>query len=307
VRTTIDDGAIRHRLGLWQPSKRTLRMANGTRVASEAKWTGTIELEGVQTTGTFEVFDSAGGWSFLLGKPLLKSFRAHHDYERDEIQVSNAKKSAVLTNQIGNPYYARQALQGTPLTADWKQGQKGAPTAVHSLNEISGQEERKREAQRHQESRETEAPAQGRQTDPFHPRRVEAVLRAITIGDDLSDSQRKEVSELVGAYADCFALSVREVIPAKDAKLHLNIPADAQLPTKARQRTFTPPQRRYLHKKILEMLNAGIIERADPAKIKCISATTLGQKQHEGTGLTLEELQQKVNMECEAAGLMPHF
>jgi hypothetical protein len=100
---------------------------------------------------------------------------------------------------------------------------------------------------------------------------------------------------------------VREVIPAKDAKLHLNIPANTQLPTKARQRMFTPPQRRYLHKKILEMLNAGIIERADPAKIKCVSATTLGQKQHEGTGLTLEELQQKVNMECEAAGLMPHF
>ena len=65
---------VRHRLGSWQPSKWTLHMANGTRVASEAKWMGTIELEGVQTTGTFKVFDSAGGWSFLLGKPLLKSF-----------------------------------------------------------------------------------------------------------------------------------------------------------------------------------------------------------------------------------------
>jgi hypothetical protein len=201
VRATINDGAmictmsktifkqVRHRLGSWQPSKQTLHMANGTQVALEAKWMETIELEGIQTTGTFEVFDSTGGWSFLLGKPLLKSFQAHHDYERDEIQVSNAKKSTVLTNQIGNPYYTRQALQGTPLTADWKQGQKGASTAVHSLNEISGQEERKGKAQRHQESRETEAPAQGRQTDPFHPRRVEAVLRAITIGDDLSDSQ----------------------------------------------------------------------------------------------------------------------
>jgi Reverse transcriptase (RNA-dependent DNA polymerase) len=55
------------------------------------------------------------------------------------------------------------------------------------------------------------------------------------------------------------------------------------------------------------MLEAGIIERVDPAEIKCVSATTLGQKQHDGAGLTLEELQQKVNKECEAAGLMPHF
>ena len=55
------------------------------------------------------------------------------------------------------------------------------------------------------------------------------------------------------------------------------------------------------------MLNVGIIKCTDPAKIKYVSATTLGQKQHEGTGLTLEELQQKVNRECEAAGLMPHF
>jgi hypothetical protein len=148
----------------------------------------TVKLEGIQTTGTFEVFDSAGGWSFLLGKPLLKSFWAHHDHEHDEIQVSNTKKSAVLTNQIGNPYYARQALQGTLLTTDWKQGQKGASTAVNSLDKISRQEEQKGKAQRHQESCKVGAPVLGRQTDPFHPRRVEAVLRAITIGDDLSDS-----------------------------------------------------------------------------------------------------------------------
>jgi Reverse transcriptase (RNA-dependent DNA polymerase) len=115
------------------------------------------------------------------------------------------------------------------------------------------------------------------------------------------------VRQLVGSYTDCFTLSVHEVTLAKDAKLHLGIPPDAQLPTKARQRTFTPPQRRYLHKKVLEMQEAGIIERADPAKIKCVSATTLRQKQHEGMGLTLEELQLKVNKECEAAGLMPHF
>jgi hypothetical protein len=55
------------------------------------------------------------------------------------------------------------------------------------------------------------------------------------------------------------------------------------------------------------MLNAGIVEHADHTKIKCMSATMLRQKQHEGAGLTLEKLQQKVNKEYEAAGLMLHF
>jgi hypothetical protein len=57
----------------------------------------------------------------------------------------------------------------------------------------------------------------------------------------------------------------------------------------------------------LEMLEAGIIECANPARIKCVSPTMLGQKQHDGPGLMLEELQHKVNEECEVAGLTPHF
>jgi hypothetical protein len=133
------------------------------------------------------------------------------------------------------------------------------------------------------------------------------VLKAIEISDDVTVEQREVVRNLIAEYADCFALSIREVIPAKDAMLRLNIPEEAQLPMKTHQCMFTPPQRRYLHKKILEMLEVGIIEQADPSKIKCVSQTTLGQKQHEGTGLTLEELQCQVNKECKAVGLGPHF
>ncbi|KIK11735.1 hypothetical protein PISMIDRAFT_122151 [Pisolithus microcarpus 441] len=63
--------AIKHELQGWQPSKQTLRMANGTIVQSEATWSGTVNVAGVEAKGTFEVFDSRGGWSFLFGKPLL--------------------------------------------------------------------------------------------------------------------------------------------------------------------------------------------------------------------------------------------
>jgi transposase InsO family protein len=317
---TFDDGAmicamstkvferVKHRLGAWQPSTRTLRMANGSLTRSEAAWTGTVELEGVTTTGTFEVFDSGGGWSFLLGKPMLQSFRAHHDYERDEIQVSDIKRSTVLTNQIGSAYYAKLASRGLPATSDWKQKtvtRSQATTVAAISNQREDSEQISRPGGKQHTRAEPETPS--RQVSPFHPRRVEAILKAVTIGDSLSDAEREQVRQLVRTYADCFALSVREVTLAKDATMHLGIPPDAQLPMKARQRTFTPPQRRYLHKKVLEMQEAGIIERADPAKIKCVSATTLGQKQHEGRGLTLEELQHKVNKECEAAGLTPCF
>jgi hypothetical protein len=86
VHATFDDGAmictmsisifkqVKHWLGAWKPSTRVLHMANGTVARSEAIWSGTVELNRVRTAGVFEVFDSTGGWSFLLGKPMLKLF-----------------------------------------------------------------------------------------------------------------------------------------------------------------------------------------------------------------------------------------
>ncbi|KIN94975.1 hypothetical protein M404DRAFT_167111, partial [Pisolithus tinctorius Marx 270] len=63
--------AIKHELKGWQSSTQTLHMVNGTIVPSEATWTGTINVQGAEITGTFEVFNSTGGWSFLFGKLLL--------------------------------------------------------------------------------------------------------------------------------------------------------------------------------------------------------------------------------------------
>ena len=55
------------------------------------------------------------------------------------------------------------------------------------------------------------------------------------------------------------------------------------------------------------MLSAGIIEQIEPSHIKCISLTTLAQKAHKGSGLTLEELHQQINAECTGMGLEPYF
>jgi hypothetical protein len=96
--------------------------------------------------------------------------------------------------------------------------------------------------------------------DPFNLERIHAILKAVTMGEDLTSKEHKKVCDLIGAHTDCFTLLVHEVIPAKDAKLHLEVPDDTLLLTKTYQQTFTPPQRHYLHKKILEMLEVSIIE-----------------------------------------------
>jgi hypothetical protein len=62
---------VKHRLQGWQPSKHVLHMVNGTLVKSQATWTGALWLGSIQVQGMVEVFDSGGGWSFLLGKPML--------------------------------------------------------------------------------------------------------------------------------------------------------------------------------------------------------------------------------------------
>ena len=80
-------------------------MANGTIILLEATWTGTIHIEGIEATGTFEVFNSGSGWSFLFGKPLLRAFRAKHDYDTDEVTIRDNNNTVMLHNN-----FARQAL-----------------------------------------------------------------------------------------------------------------------------------------------------------------------------------------------------
>ncbi|TFK59056.1 hypothetical protein BDN72DRAFT_737521, partial [Pluteus cervinus] len=119
-----------------------------------------------------------------------------------------------------------------------------------------------------------------RHTDPFKEARVVEILRQIRIGDDLTSNERQQVQDLIREFADTFALSVKEVNHVKDAVHKLNIAKDIIFSKKVRQKPTTPPQRQYLHEKIDEMLEAGIIESCKPEDVKCVSPTTLAQKTH---------------------------
>jgi len=115
------------------------------------------------------------------------------------------------------------------------------------------------------------------------------------------------VKALIAEFADVFALSVSEVKQVKGAVHKLNIEPNAKFSTKVHQKPLTPPQRRYLHEKLQAMLDADIIEPCKPEQVKCVSPMTLAQKTHQGTGLTLDKLQRRVNDECVRNGIEPHF
>ncbi|KAF8437658.1 hypothetical protein L210DRAFT_3363823, partial [Boletus edulis BED1] len=96
---TVDNGAminaldartyekIAGRLNQLSPSRRTLRMADGSLVRSLGVWSGAFEWGCTHCQTTFEVFPSGGSWRMLIGKPLLEQLRAVHDYEHDTITI----------------------------------------------------------------------------------------------------------------------------------------------------------------------------------------------------------------------------
>ena len=74
-------------------------MADSRLVPSMGVWSGEITVSGVSKEGTFEVFDHNGAWLALFGKPLLKVFKAVHDYDLDIVKIPKGDDSVQLQNQ----------------------------------------------------------------------------------------------------------------------------------------------------------------------------------------------------------------
>jgi len=91
---------IKHKLHNWGESQRRLRMANGNIVRAISKWTGTVWIENTKAQGTFEVFESGGSWGFLLGKPMLQTFAAVHNYTSDTIKIMDQAQMILIKNQM---------------------------------------------------------------------------------------------------------------------------------------------------------------------------------------------------------------
>ena len=290
---------VKHRLGTWQPSQKRLRMANGAIVSSQARWEGKIELENITVRGSFEVFDSGGSWAFLLGKPLLRQFRARQNFGLDTVEIEASDGSVtVLRNELNTPKAIELISEGISLTLDIKQIHppiENTPTVTQ--NDI----------QPVLVTTTDEATVLTREADPFKPERVARILQEITIGPDVTASQRDEICKLISTYADCFALAIKEVNAIPNTVHKLNIPEGATFRTKIPPRTHNPDQRAFLETKVDEMLEAGIIRPIHPRDVRFVAQTVLAQKTHEGQGQPLDELKHRVNDQCTQNGLPNKF
>ena len=113
VHEYIQKKKVRHRLGTTSPSSQLLWVANGTVIRSEARWKGRIEVAGVSTEVTFEVFDSGGKWDFLFRKTLLEAFKAIHNYEQDTITLHGNRKKTTISNQSYITTQTQKQIQPT--------------------------------------------------------------------------------------------------------------------------------------------------------------------------------------------------
>ena len=133
-RSVFDDGAsvnaidetlyqtLKSRLTALISSKRILRMADGRLIPSIGVWKGKVTVKGVCREGAFKIFKSNGAWAMLFGKPLLRTFKAVHDYAEDIIRIPREKGEewAVLGNQFSNVKGVTEKLL-INRTADIKQ------------------------------------------------------------------------------------------------------------------------------------------------------------------------------------------
>ncbi|KAI0066287.1 hypothetical protein BV25DRAFT_1879439, partial [Artomyces pyxidatus] len=119
-----------------------------------------------------------------------------------------------------------------------------------------------------------------RTTDAWNPARIEELLRQITIGTDLTTEEREAVKNLVVEFADCFALSVSEVLPVESAAHHLNLPNRDRIPFKVHQQPLVGEKQAYFAKHVDLMLQAGIIAPIAAEDVKFCGNTVLAQKAH---------------------------
>jgi hypothetical protein len=304
VWANVDDGAmkevmssamfnkVKHRLGTQKPSNQLLRLANGTIVQSEARWEGEIEVDGVRARVAFEVFDSGGKWDFLFGKSLLETYKAIHNYELYEIVLKENSKKTTLHNQ------SRTANQAQP---------EPKPETLICVVTEEPQQGEEQPAEVNMEAFQEDSDQFTCMMNPFKREHVQEILRLVTIGDDLTSDEQQKVYDLVESFADIFALSVNKVKIVEGAVHRLDIPKDTTFSMKVHQKPLTTPQCRYLYESIDKMLEAGVIELCKPEDVKCISATTLAQKAHQGKGHSLTELQHRVNDECIINGMDARF
>ena len=113
---------VKDRLAPLERSTRCLRMANGSIVTPVGCWKGVVELGGATVAGSFEVFDSSGGWDFLFGKRLMTAFSVIHNYAMDEVFLPSQQCTLRNQHQFATP---AMYWEGQPQIENMRETIKG--------------------------------------------------------------------------------------------------------------------------------------------------------------------------------------
>ncbi|QRV79934.1 Retrovirus-related Pol polyprotein from transposon [Ceratobasidium sp. AG-Ba] len=146
-----------------------------------------------------------------------------------------------------------------------------------------------------------------RRSDPFAPSRVAIILNSVTIGPDLSDSERAAAKSLVAEFADIFARDLTEVLPVSTHSHKLNISEGTLFRKRVPQRPLTQAQKAWLYPTLDQMEAAHIIKRVPNTFPAAVSPTNVVPKPGGSNEPSLEYIQALANKACVEAGLPAAF
>jgi hypothetical protein len=126
---------------------------------------------------------------------MLQAFKAIHDYETDQVQVSGIGGTKILYN-----HSKRQAA------VEQKEGRQ-SPSNVTPANLLQD-----------------DNTIFTRISDLFNPKQVTHIVKSVQYGNTLTTDEHQQAEALVTQYTDIFTGSLAEVIPVPGAMHHLNIP-----------------------------------------------------------------------------------
>ncbi|KAG8732291.1 hypothetical protein FRC10_001019, partial [Ceratobasidium sp. 414] len=112
-----------------------------------------------------------------------------------------------------------------------------------------------------------------RKSDPFAPARVASILSKVTIGPDLSESERMAARNLITEYADIFALDLTEVLLVKTHAHRLDIPPGTTFRKRVAPKPLSQAQKEWLYPTIEAMGAANIIKRVPNVIPAAVSPT----------------------------------
>jgi hypothetical protein len=127
----------------------------------------------------------------------------------------------------------------------------------------------------------------------------------VTIGDDISADQRRRVIDLLVSKRNALATSLSDLDECPHTTHELRVAPDAKLHKTAFGRPLSEPELKAARDCVRKVLDAGIIERVDPADVKCTAPTVMAKKKPLGTTACVEDIQRRADNALREAGLTP--